>query len=363
MTIVTSLASAWVDERLTWDPSSYGGVQSMTFFQDEVWKPQMTLGTPVEFTIMTNKEMHVHVNSNGHASMNVGNVLNSACQFNMRFWPFDKQVCNVDFFALDLFVHQATVRLTEPSLVLFTDRNLEWVIEKTSSSTNEEDWWFPMAQFRLYLRRQSTFYIMSLILPIFGMNLITSLVFLLPTQSGERVSYSITIMLALAVFFTVVADEIPRVSDPASLICIFLLAGIIISLICMFIVIVNMGIYYRSDTMQIGDFYKIMVKYTQKGLYCKTNKVHAKDDNQDKSTHVQGMPFNDNLKLEEAGIDMNDRADVSEEEYLDERMTWIDVSHAIDKISFIVITMFTSLGSFFLLLYMGLASDYNTDPL
>ena len=362
MTIVTSLASAWVDERLTWDPSSHGGVPSMTFFQDEVWKPQMALGTPVEFTIMTNKEMHVHVNSNGHANINVGTVLQSACQFNVKFWPFDKQVCDVYFYAMDLFVHQANVRITEPGLILFTDRNSEWIIEKTGSYTTEQ-FWFPDARFRLYLRRQSTFYIMSLILPIFGMNVITSLVFLLPTESGERISYSITVMLALAVFFTVVSDEIPKVSEPISLICVFLLAGIIISIVCMFIVIINLGIYHRRDTMQIGSFYKMLVKYAKVNQHGKTNKVDAKDDNQDKSTHAPVKPFEVNLKLEEAGIDITDGADASREEFLDEKVTWIDVSHAIDRISFIVITMFTSLGSFFLLLYMGIASDYNTDLL
>jgi hypothetical protein len=55
-------------------------------------------------------------------------------------------------------------------------------------------------------------------------------VFLLPAQSGERVGYSITVLLVIAEFQTIASDNLPNVSKShLSLLCIKLFVDMILS--------------------------------------------------------------------------------------------------------------------------------------
>lgn len=369
ITLVLSLMCSWVDQRLVWDPAMYGGINNVLYYQYELWKPPMVLGTPVAFTAMWNSKFHINVSPNGFAWMNTGDVVESSCSFNMKYWPFDKQVCDVGFLPMDYPMDQLNVTTMDPAIVLYTDRNQEWIIEKTEHYQSTTYGLYE-TRFRFYLKRQSMFYVMAIILPIAGMNVVTSLVFLLPSESGERVSYSITIMLSLAVFLTVVSDEMPKTSDPVSLICTFLLSGIIISLISMVIVIWNMRLQYRNKNQPIGAFYKLLVKMTKFKPSFNSNRVHDLEtevikNSQETNQSKLDSNFKDNSKskitnLEKAGIllvaslDQGGDGDTQGREEIE----WRDVSDAVDMVTFIAITVFSVIGSLVLLLYMALASDY-----
>ncbi|WAR21685.1 ACHA6-like protein, partial [Mya arenaria] len=252
VTLVLALTCSWFDEKLKWNPTDYDGIQKIDFFQNEVSKPPMTLSTPVEFTVLIDSKMFVTVSSNGLALAFNGEVLESNCEFNMQFWPFDKQICDVCFVPMGYHPDEVQSNIPDPGITLFKTGNAEWIIEKTSYFiTNRYSLSEPC--FRFYLRRKSTFYMLTIIVPIAGMIITSSLVFLLPNESGERISYSITIMLALAVFQTVVADEMPKTSEPTAVICVFLLMGMIVSMLSMVIVILNMRLHQKSDTSRLGS--------------------------------------------------------------------------------------------------------------
>ena len=76
-----------------------------------------------------------------------------------------------------------------------------------------------MFQVKLVLARRPMFVVVILILPVLVMGLLNTLVFLLPAASGERVSYSITILLSQALLLTIVSDNIPKTSSPVSILC------------------------------------------------------------------------------------------------------------------------------------------------
>ena len=73
------------------------------------------------------------------------------------------------------------------------------------------------------LERKPQYVIINIILPISFLNLLNALVFVLPAESGERVSYSLTVLLSIAVFMTIVSDIPPRTSEPTPLISYLLL--------------------------------------------------------------------------------------------------------------------------------------------
>jgi uncharacterized membrane-anchored protein len=58
------------------------------------------------------------------------------------------------------------------------------------------------------------FFVLNLILPICLMSILNLFVFLLQGDSGERVGYAITVLLAIALFLTISSDSLPATSNP-----------------------------------------------------------------------------------------------------------------------------------------------------
>lgn len=66
--------------------------------------------------------------------------------------------------------------------------------------------------FYITLRRKTLFYTVNLIIPCVGISFLSILVFYLPSDSGEKVSLSISILLSLTVFFLLLVEIIPPTS-------------------------------------------------------------------------------------------------------------------------------------------------------
>ncbi|XP_033759612.1 neuronal acetylcholine receptor subunit alpha-3-like [Pecten maximus] len=66
--------------------------------------------------------------------------------------------------------------------------------------------------FVLQLERRYAFYVMNVIVPVLLTSLLTPMVFKLPSESGERVSFMLTVVLALEVLLTVVSAHMPATS-------------------------------------------------------------------------------------------------------------------------------------------------------
>ncbi|XP_052816158.1 acetylcholine receptor subunit alpha-like [Mya arenaria] len=366
VTLVLSLFCSWYDERLTWNPADYDGINKMKFFQNEVWKPPMALSSPVEFTLMINSKTFATVAPNGWSWIHNGNVLESSCNFNMQFWPFDKQVCDVNFIPIDFDTTEVQLSVSDPGIILYTSSNSEWIIEKTKHFVINQ-YGTSESSFRFYLQRKSTFYILTIIVPIAGMTIASSLVFLLPNESGERVSFSITIMLALAVFQTVVADEMPKTSEPTAVICIFLLMGIIVSLVSMVIVILNMRLYHKSKSMPLGPWYTMFVRVMAlQGCagHCGKNRVEVDGNMMMADNEIVAEKNTKSFKFTGSKADKNSMTfekpieNDSDNKNNFENVTWQDLSLAVDKVCFLVISIFTTVGSISCLVYMAAASTY-----
>lgn len=83
----------------------------------------------------------------------------------------------------------------------FYQENGEWNIEQTRAESYSVSGFNTIA-FRFKLKRKSKFVVVNVILPIVLIAAINMLVFVLPADSGERVGFSVTILLALAVLLT-----------------------------------------------------------------------------------------------------------------------------------------------------------------
>merc|ERR1719264_755112 len=98
---------------------------------------------------------------------------------------------------------------------------------------------YPDIIFTLKLRRKTLFYTVNLIIPCVGISFLSVLVFYLPSDSGEKVSLSISILLSLTVFFLLLAEIIPPTSLAVPLLGKYLLFTMIL---VTFSVVVTIGV-------------------------------------------------------------------------------------------------------------------------
>jgi len=98
---------------------------------------------------------------------------------------------------------------------------------------------YPDIIFTIKLRRKTLFYTVNLIIPCVGISFLSVLVFYLPSDSGEKVSLSISILLSLTVFFLLLAEIIPPTSLSVPLLGKYLLFTMIL---VTFSVVVTIGV-------------------------------------------------------------------------------------------------------------------------
>jgi len=96
-------------------------------------------------------------------------------------------------------------------------------------------------------QRQSKFLINNILLPILMMVSINMLVFVIPPDAGERLSYSITCLLAVAVYLTIVGENLPKSSSPMPIFCSYLTAMIVLSVSMCVLTILNLHFYHKDE--------------------------------------------------------------------------------------------------------------------
>ena len=72
--------------------------------------------------------------------------------------------------------------------------------------------------FWLVMRRKTLYYVYNIIIPCACVMILSFLVFYLPPESGEKVSLSVTSLLSLTFFLTLVAETTPPQSQVIPLI-------------------------------------------------------------------------------------------------------------------------------------------------
>ena len=72
---------------------------------------------------------------------------------------------------------------------------------------------FPEVYFSIRLRRKYTFYFMYILLPCIMLSFVLLMTFLLPAESGEKVSLGVSILVSFSVFLIIVAEQVPDTSD------------------------------------------------------------------------------------------------------------------------------------------------------
>lgn len=69
---------------------------------------------------------------------------------------------------------------------------------------------------QLQLKRLSTYFVLNIFVPIILLAMTSPMPFALPAHSGERMSLTVTLLLAFTVYLTIIANDMPQSSVQVS---------------------------------------------------------------------------------------------------------------------------------------------------
>ena len=234
----------WIDERIRWNPADYNNTYTILLPKDSVWKPEViTVGDSDKF--LDSSVTNVRYFPNGHARLWYPmNIVSTGCIINIEYYPFDTQKCAFWFLLADYFYTEVQLYAVnaKPPLLYYIDSQI-WNLTKAEANANA----LVLYVVNLTVTRKPTFTIIIVIIPIMLLSLMSIMVFLLPPDSGERMSYSITLLLALMVFLTIVSDNLPKTSSPLPILSYFIGLHVLLSALITFATILNLRLYYKDE--------------------------------------------------------------------------------------------------------------------
>ncbi|KAJ8383790.1 hypothetical protein AAFF_G00214770 [Aldrovandia affinis] len=212
----------WHDHYLQWNQSEYPGVKNLRFTTDQVWTPDILLYNSADDKFDSTFKTNVLVNSSGFCQYLPPGIFMSTCNVDVRWFPFDIQRCELKFGSWTFDGWLLDLQMTEADTSGYM-LNGEWDLVGVPGNRNvvyydccKEP--YPDVTFIVTIRRRTLYYALNLLIPCMLLCSMTLLIFLLPANSGEKISLGITVLLSLTVFMLLVAEIMPATSDSIPLI-------------------------------------------------------------------------------------------------------------------------------------------------
>ena len=121
------------------------------------------------------------------------------------------------------YIFQVYMTIGDEGFVLDEfESNSEWDVIETSAYEDEETTDSDVV-FTIKLKRKPLYVLLSVIMPIIMLAVLNIFVFVLPSDCGEKASYSITVFLAFAVFLSIISATFPENSEVVALFSIYLI--------------------------------------------------------------------------------------------------------------------------------------------
>ncbi|XP_071950157.1 neuronal acetylcholine receptor subunit alpha-9-like [Antedon mediterranea] len=257
LSMMVWLTQRWKDEYLVWNSSDYQGLDVIRVPASKVWLPDTILYNTRDessnepfMTVTTN----VIVTENGSVDWSAPLTIKSHCSVDVYLYPFDKQVCRLKFGSwqhdtkyIDYFDDTADASNY--------NHNGEWDTLEIAHKKELEtfsccpDKTYASVTFRLEIKRRPLFYFLNLVVPCLVISAMSLVEFILPCNSGEKVSLGITVLLSLTVFMLVVAENMPASGSDIPILSRFYIITIMCVSISLLMTILVLNCHHRQTPL------------------------------------------------------------------------------------------------------------------
>ncbi|XP_070401817.1 5-hydroxytryptamine receptor 3A [Nothobranchius furzeri] len=248
----------WQNDYISWNPSDFCGIQNVTIPTDSLWKPDLTIEE------MTEKDKappspHLIINSSGKVIIQNDQVLVSTCRMQIHKFPFDIQTCNLSIKSVVHSVEEIKLfhRLNS-SVITNSSRQLmrtqyEWLFVNMTV-TSKTVFPFGVEQdviiYTISMKRRPTLYIVNFLLPILFFLFLDMSSFLISDRGGEKLSFKVTVLLAVTVMQLILNDILPSSSEWIPLIMVYCIGIFSLMMLSLLETILMMYLMERESASQ-----------------------------------------------------------------------------------------------------------------
>uniref|UniRef100_A0A8C3VJ74 Acetylcholine receptor subunit alpha n=1 Tax=Catagonus wagneri TaxID=51154 RepID=A0A8C3VJ74_9CETA len=213
--------------------------------------------------------------------------LKQNCSMKLGTWTYDGSVVAIN------------PESDQPDLSNFMESG-EWVIKE---SRGWKHWVFYACcpstpyldiTYHFVMQRLPLYFIVNVIIPCLLFSFLTGLVFYLPTDSGEKMTLSISVLLSLTVFLLVIVELIPSTSSAVPLIGKYMLFTMVFVIASIIITVIVINTHHRSPSTHVMPEWvrKVFIDTIPNIMFFSTMKRPSREK-QDKKIFTEDIDISD----------------------------------------------------------------------
>ncbi|KAL4233411.1 Neuronal acetylcholine receptor subunit beta-4 [Mactra antiquata] len=303
VTLNAYISIRWRDEKIAWEPADYDGIVEFAVNSGRFWTPPLLIiNTNDKLDFIGNPSIKTRYANTGVAFYDPGLSLTVSCRLDIRFYPWDRHRCFLQFDPWH-YVPEELILINQTSHVdtTFYKPNGQWDLISSGVSSIAFPHKSTSYQVVIFIERQSTYVIVNVILPVIVLSLLNLMIFFIPNVSGERISFSITLLLAVTVFMTIVADNLPKSSTPMALFSYYLLIVLVMSNCITLSVIYSLCLYHRDESEPVGSYWQCIVRVMK--YQCRSKKRNSRKYQNEVPSNKSGFGHNKDDKCSTIQVD------------------------------------------------------------
>ncbi|XP_061666974.1 5-hydroxytryptamine receptor 3A-like isoform X6 [Syngnathoides biaculeatus] len=250
----------WHNDFISWDPQEFCGINNVSLPVGILWKPDLTIEEMAEKD-KAPPNLYLTIRADGLVEVTNDQVLFSMCRMNIYNFPFDIQRCNLSFKSI---IHSAKELRLQPSNnsseATEWSRDLmptqfEWIFLKmkvtaiAASCPDHQD----VIIYTITMRRKPILYIINFLLPVFFFLALDLASFFISDSGGEKLSFKVTVMLAVTVLQLILNEILPSSSNSIPLIAVYCIGIFALMLLSLLETILVMHLLEKDHKSQDDD--------------------------------------------------------------------------------------------------------------
>ncbi|XP_074526271.1 5-hydroxytryptamine receptor 3A-like [Halichoeres trimaculatus] len=174
-------------------------------------------------------------------------------------FPFDTQTCNLTFKSVQHDVDHIRLVLYWPNEIIFDitrakmKTESEWLLKNiTTESKEDTNFGFKLSLliYTMTIKRRSVLYVANFIVPILFFLCLDLASFLISESGGEKLSFKVTVLLAVTVMQLILNEILPSSSDRIPLIAVYCIGVFTLMMLSLLETILMMYLMEKDDVSQ-----------------------------------------------------------------------------------------------------------------
>ena len=337
------LTETWRDETLAWNDTEFRNISTLFLEDGAIWSPGMAqlnaVGEDIELATIA-------LNSDGMATRVVARKYITFCQLDMRFYPADEHTCSFEFVSVYYPASQMKLVSNVDEVDLsYLGSHGEWTAKEAyvrQKFRQNLEYTAAGIECVYIMARQSGFTVLHKAVPLFILKFADIFIHIVPLNSGERISYAVTLLLAFVFWQAIVTEELPQNSSKISIFSIIMTVCMTVSGISTVTSVILCRIAHFDEDRPVPEFLK---KLSRRCRWKKKRELkriqRAKTEYLKKIHQANGHVKNGDVKED---FEFQEKLGQLCDERFQKPVTWVEAANSIDTI-FVFCHAFVTLGT------------------